>query len=229
MGLLLLGAMLLFAGDPAAAQRGPADALAAAEKLLDSVGGRTVWARRLLVVHERGYLRSGETIELRIERDLEANTRHTRGRTPTRELVEWISPQGAWTARNGEATEQTIVERAVNLQGLRQEPYSIYHRLARRDPALRFELRDAGRTLHVFDLDERPLCWFELDAAGRLTSWGNHWNGSAVQHRYGPTVPRGPVQLPAFGAAQDGSFRFEYLDAQMEDRALIEPLRPSPR
>ena len=50
---------------------------------------------------------------------------------------------------------------AAELQGLRQEPYAIYHRIAIGDSRLRVELRDGG-ALYFFDGDERLLCWFQL-------------------------------------------------------------------
>ncbi|MGH8251501.1 MAG: hypothetical protein ACREVI_12530 [Steroidobacteraceae bacterium] len=111
---------------------------------------------------------------------------------------------------------------AADLQGLRQEPYSIYHRLARRDPALRVELRNES-DLYVYDRDERLLAWFQVSPNGKLLGWGNFYDGTVNQHYYGPLVEFDGVRLPKFGATANGSYRFEYLSARFADQALADP------
>lgn len=110
----------------------------------------------------------------------------------------------------------------VNRQGLQQEPYATYHRLAKRDPALRVDLREQTR-LYVFDRDERLLCWFLLDAVGRVISWANFWNGSINQHFYGPTADMGDVYLPKWGVSANGNYRFEYVSGRMLSRPIEPP------
>jgi hypothetical protein len=113
-------------------------------------------------------------------------------------------------------------ERASELQGLRQEPYAIYHRIAVDDPGLRVELRDDG-TLRFFDATERLLCWFQRAPNGVLLGWGNVYDGAINQHWYGPTADFGDARLPRFGVSSTGSFRFEYLGATLAEGELVEP------
>ena len=145
--------------------------------------------------------------------------------TPSRTIVEWLSPAGGWDLRDGTLVPLGPAALAIELQGLKQEPYAIYHRLASNDPGLRVELRDQNATLYVYDRDERVLCWFQLDATGGLSGWGNYYDGAINQHHYGPVADMGDVNLPKWGAAANGSFRFEYVSARVSDRALAEPPR----
>jgi hypothetical protein len=203
--------------------RGDTASVAVAERLLEQVGGRSAWATRTLIVEERGYLRSGEVAQLTITRDFVRNARVIERVTPSGRLVEWVSPESGWVNRNGTVSAISAAELAIEVQGLRQEPYAIYHRLARRDAALRVELREEGRTLHVYDRGEHLLCWFNLDARGGLIGWGNFYDGSINQHWYGPLADMGDVNLPRFGAQSTGNFRFEYVRARMSSEASIEP------
>jgi hypothetical protein len=116
---------------------------------------------------------------------------------------------------------------AIELQGLRQEPYAIYHRLAHNDPALWLELRDAGARLMVYERDRRVLCWSLRDAMGGLMSWSNFFDGGINQHYYGPLADMGDANLPAWGVSSTGSFRFEYVSARLDDHPVVEPSRGS--
>jgi hypothetical protein len=207
---------------PADGIRGTPEAVAAAERLLEQAGGAAAWRKAVFEVRERGYLSSGQMTELTITRDLARPARRFESRRPDRTVIEWISPGGGWIQRDGEKLPMSAEELAAELQGLRQEPYAIYHRLARRDPRLRAELRDGG-ALHFFDGDERPLCWFQLAPNGVLLGWGNYYNGAINQHWYGPVADVGDANLPRFGVAANGSFRFEYLGATLTEGPLATP------
>lgn len=155
-------------------------------------------------------------------RDFERPARLLVAVTATGTRTEWLSPEGGWTRRNGVVTPMPPERLAAELQGLGQEPYAIYHRIARGDPRLRVELRDSTN-LYVFDGDERMLCWFQRAPNGTLLGWGNFYDGAINQHYYGPLVDVGSARLPKFGAAANGSFRFEYVSAGFSDEALADP------
>jgi len=209
---------------PATAEgiRGTPEAVAAAERLLEQAGGAAAWRKPVFEVRERGYLSSGQVTELTITRDLARPARRFESRRPDRTVIEWISPDGGWIQRDDEKVSMSAEALAAELQGLRQEPYAIYHRLALRDPRLRVELRDGG-ALHFFDGDERPLCWFQLAPNGVLLSWGNYYDGAINQHWYGPVADMGDANLPRFGVSANGSFRFEYLGATLTEGPLATP------
>jgi hypothetical protein len=207
------------ASGPAAGQhvrlRGEPAAISAAERILEIAGGRDVWSRHVLATEQNLYLRTGETGKLRIWRDLHSGIRRFERLTESGHLIEILSPNGGWRSVNGVVEAMSVHELAVGLQGLKQEPYTLYHRIAKRDPALRFELRDNGLTLMVFDGDERVLSWFSLDSKQGVVGWGSHYNGNVNQHYYGPIERMGNVRLPKFGVASNGAFRFEYTKGEM--------------
>jgi hypothetical protein len=206
----------------AAGVRGEADARQAGQRLLEQVGGAAAWRSRTLEVTERIYLRSGAVGELRIVRDFERPARLVESTIEGRKRVEWVAPDGGWTARDGERREMPAATLAAELRGLRQEPYAVYHRLAEDDAGLRLELRDGDRLL-VFDHDERLLSWFQVAANGVLLGWGSFFDGEINQHYYGPLADFGGVKLPRFGATSDGRYRFEYASARLTDAPLTAP------
>lgn len=203
---------------PAAAQpRGDAAAVAAAARVLEQAGGAAAWRKGTFEATERAFLRSGETADLRIVRDFKKMTRLIERRTPSATFKEWVAPDGGWSERNGTRTEMPAAELAAELYGLKQEPYFIYHRLATAPSELRVELRDDGASLFVFDKDERLLCWFRLAQNGTMRGWGNFYDGAINEHYYGPVADMGDANLPRWGAAANGGFRFEYVRAKLYD------------
>lgn len=223
-----LVALIAFGGaESATAQpRGDAAAIAAAETLLERAGGRDAWAnRRTFYTEQRSFLSSGGVAEVREWRDLETGNRRIERVSPTGRYTEWLSAEGGYEVRDGVVRALPPEELAIDRQGLRQEPYAIYRRLAKRDPALRLELRDSN-ALYVYDQGEQLLCWFLIDRQGGLMSWGNFWNGGINQHYYGPTADMGDANLPKWGVSTTGTYRFEYVLARMEDKAAEPPARP---
>lgn len=222
----LLTALLALFGTPAAAEvRGDRAAVAASERMLEQVGGRDAWAKvRTFYVEERAFQRTGEIAQLKIWRDFESGSRRLERSTPTTRFAEWLSPNGGFEVRDGVQRPLPAVELAMELQGLRQEPYAIYRRLALRDPTLRLQLRNES-SLYIYDGEENLLCWFVLDDTGAPTSWGNFWNGAINQHNYGPLADMGDVRLPKWGSSTTGAFRFEYVLARMSGEAVVPPMR----
>jgi hypothetical protein len=224
IAMLAISVSASLAEEPARGIRGDAKAVAAARRLLEQVGGEDPWRSRTIEVMERVYPASGRVSELRIVRDFERPARLQVSVNATRTLTEWVTPEGGWSRRDDETTVMSPETLAAELQGLRQEPYAIYHRIARDDPALRVELRDRTH-LYFYDRDERLLSWFQVAPNGVLLGWGNFFDGSVNQHYFGPLVQFGPANLPKFGATSDGSYRFEYLGARFSDEPPQDPSR----
>jgi hypothetical protein len=227
MRMLILGAafaVAAFSADEASAQlRGDTTAVAAANRLLEQAGGEAAWSRRTMDVEERGYLRNGDVADMRIVRDFESGSRLNERRTATSHFMEFVSPDGGWVERDGVRGAMSAESLAAILYGLAQEPYAIYHRLAKGGDGMRVELREEGALLAVFDRDERYLCWFRLAPNGALRGWGNFYDGRINEHFYGPIADMGDANLPRWGAASDGGFRFEYVRVRMTNDALEEP------
>ncbi len=221
--LLLSVATAGHADAPKRGLRGSPESVAAARQLLEQAGGAETWRKRRFEVQERIYPASGRPADVRIVRDLARPARLLVAVSESGRRTEWLSPTGGWTQRNDALARLAPEALATEVQGLRQEPYAIYHRLANEDPGLRVELRD-GMNLYVFDRDERLLCWFQRAPNGALLAWGNFYDGAINQHFYGPLVAVGPAKLPKFGVTSTGSYRFEYLAAQFSDEPLEEPV-----
>jgi hypothetical protein len=210
---------LLFAAMIALSVRAAAGAVVAqgraqdvADRLVEGLGGREVWANaRTLYVREKAYPSSqAAPVTAEIWRDLHVPAYRSiiAGEGLRRETH--YSEAGGWTIRNGVRTVMTPELLAAEIADWKTEPYVIYHRLARRDPGLRLALVN-DRRLEVYDRTSGELIsWFVVDVAGMLVLWGNYYEGKVSEHVYGPLVPFGRFRMPKWGAATDGSWRFEY-------------------
>jgi hypothetical protein len=206
--------------------RGEPEAVARASALLEQVGGRSRWAAaRTFYAKENAYLRSGEMAIVEVWRDFETSTRLFRLRTPSRNIEEVAGVSAGWERRDGKTRLWPQAELADERQGLLQEPYFIYHRLAKGDPTLRVALEESNK-LNVYDGADKLLCWFVLDDQNNPMSWGNRYKGAVNQHWYGPLHQVGPIRLPKWGAASDGRWRFEYVDASLNAKELALPPQP---
>lgn len=202
-------------------------AIAAANRLIDSVGGRTVWAKaRSLYVKELAFPRRIQgPVTAEFWRDLEQPAYRSHLTGPGLDRVEVRDEKRGWRVRNGQFSWMTQEQLRTEAAGWRQEPYTIYHRLARRDPALRLELT-AENQLEIFDQSGHKLCWFVLDAAGAPIKWGNIFDGRVNEHLYGPVKRFGEFKMPAWGTSTDGSWRFEYVEIRLSEKPLALPAPP---
>jgi hypothetical protein len=207
--------------------RGDPDAVSRANALLEQVGGRSRWAgARSFYAKEHAYLRSGEVATVEVWRDFEMITRRFTLHSPSRRIEEVTGVSSGWEQRDGKIRVWSEAELAEETQGLVQEPYFVYHRLAKGDQALRVALEGTNK-LNVYDAAGKLLCWFVLDDQNNPMSWGNFYKGAINQHWYGPLHRVGPVRLPKWGSAADGRWRFEYVDASLGKSELILPPIPT--
>jgi hypothetical protein len=184
-----------------------------ADRLLESLGGRKVWAdARTLYVKERAYPPNvAGPVSAEFWRDLHVPAYRSVVIGPGfRRETHW-SEAGGWRIRDGVRTEMTPAELATEVADWRTEPYVLYHQIAVRDPRLRLAL-NGERRLDVFDASSSGalIGWFVTDSAGALLKWGNYYEGAVSEHVYGPLQAFGAFRMPRWGAATDGSWRFEY-------------------
>lgn len=212
---LLLLATSAFPIASQAEVRGDAKAVARVDGMLERIGGRKPWAAvRTLYVKEHAFLRDGSVATVEIWRDFDALTRRIVTNSSTLRRVTVVGESSGWAERDGKVTRLAEPEFAKEKQGLAQEPYHIYHRLAKGDAKLQVEL-DGTDKLEVHDQDHGLLCWFVLDEKDNPISWANFYDGAITQHWYGPLQKFGPINLPKWGSAADGRWRFEYVEASM--------------
>ena len=193
-----------------------------ADRLLESLGGRQVWAEaRSLYVRERAFPASLDTpVTAEFWRDLERPAYRSLivGESIRRETV-W-SEAGGYTVRDGVRSDMPADRLRSEIADWRQEPHVMYHKLARRDETLDLRLKGDDR-LEIFDRESGELlCWFVVDVSGALLRWGNYYQGEVSEHVYGPLHDFGDVRMPAWGTSTTGSWRFEYEAVQ----PLTEPL-----
>jgi hypothetical protein len=216
--------MLLLMGTAArtSAQQSP-DPWMLADRMIASIGGREVWASaRTLYVRENAYLPGIRgPVVAEIWRDLQVPAFRSilRGSGLHREL-HW-SDAGGWRLRDGTRSTLTARELAEEIADWRTEPYVLYHRLARHDSTLHLVVRNGNR-LEVFDgPGGEVIGWFVVDGFGALLLWGNYYQGQVSEHVYGPLQELGSFRMPRWGAATDGSWRFEYVDVRASPEPLV--------
>lgn len=184
-----------------------------ADQLLESLGGRKVWAdTKIIYVKEKAFPESlFHPVTAEFWRNLEKPEYHSIivGHDFRQETV-WDEKSG-WINRNGKKKDISNEDIAQEMSDWSQQPYVVYHKLAIRDPLIHPVLKDGD--LQIYEGDGgRLLCWFRMDAHGRLLMWGNYYKGEINEHVYGPTKPIGEYVMPAWGTATNGSWRFEYLE-----------------
>lgn len=192
------------------------------DRLLQSLGGREHWASaRSIYIREQAFPASVQgpvTAEFWRGLDIPAYRSLIIGSSIRRETV-W-SEEGGWVIRDGRRTEMPEETLQAEILDWRQEPYVMYHKLAKRDPTLRLTVVDGNR-LEIFDRKSGALlCWFVVDVSGALLRWGNYYQGQVSEHVYGPLRDFGDVRMPAWGTSITGSWRFEYREVRLMKESL---------
>ena len=138
--------------------------------------------------------------------------------------------KAGWRFRNGVLTELTREQLQQETGWWAREVYTMYHRLAREDSALRL-LKVAGRDRRFQMIDDATgddLGWFEVDGDGAVARWHTRFGVDEVEYVYGPLKQFGPIRMPAWGTQVDGSFRFFYDAAELRTSAPEPPFQRPP-
>ncbi len=201
--------------------QGDPEAVAAIERMLERFGGREVWARgRTLYVSYDGWRTDPyEPVLERAWRDLVEPRQYAEyeGRSFLRIFA--LSPQGSWTDRDGEITRRDAGEHHAAVE---RYPYGFYTSLrsfAVADPRLRLEWQAPDRVI-VRTEDGRERGWWQIDRTGAPIKWGAGAPPDAVEYVYGPMRAFGNISFPAWGAAVDGFWRWDYLEIDVSTEPL---------
>jgi hypothetical protein len=200
-----------------AAMQGDAEAIAMAQRMMETMGGAATWSRaRWLYAREEAFFdTNSEPVIAEFWRHADAPAEWARRHNPGRPIT------SAWTAQSGWRQEGTEL-RALSRESMQRrvgwwpgEIYVMYVRLARQDPALRVE-KAGDRAFVVLDVATgQHLGEFGVNAAGEIVRWTRHFGTSRVDYAYGPLRKRGRVRVPDWGSLSDGSFRFYYTDFRL--------------
>jgi hypothetical protein len=215
--LLAIGTAIVLAVGSGASNQAMGDPWRVADRMIETLGGRQRWASvRWLYVKETVYPAGIEgPVSAEFWRDLEQPNYRSVIVGPSLTIETRWSQDGGFVIRNGERREMSAEVLQQEIDGSRNDPYHIYHRLARRDPPLHLVLENDTR-LNVFEGEGGPLlCWFVVDASGAPLRWGNYFDGEVNEHVYGPLRELGEFTMPAWGTSTTGSWRFEYEEARV--------------
>ena len=207
-------------GGPAlAALKGDAKAVAAAEKMIDRLGGGDVWAsaRTLRLVYHGWQSASGQPVIETAIRDLAEPYQLITYEGRRTHTTFSMTPAASWLKQLKGERRFTEEEHALNIAFFDYDFYTIIRSLARGDE--RLALSDLGdRKIGIRGPDDADWGWFEIDATGQPVRWGANYGDEKLEYIYGPVKSFGNIEFPAWGAASDGSWRFDYVDVDV-DRA----------
>lgn len=196
------------AGLRAQGLQGDADAVAMAHRMMDTMGGHVVWTRAVaLEVHEEAYPIAFKAPEkLQLWRMLREPSLWGHGESPERTRTFAFTATQGWARVNGQVTMLSEDEVLTWRRRWPANIYVMYHRLARRDPALLI-VKQGDQRFEVHDGATRQrLCSFVVNAAGEIVKWIT----DSEEWVYGPLTEFGGVKMPAWGARVDGVHRFRY-------------------
>lgn len=209
---LVLG--LSFCNGAVAEMSGDDEAIALAEQVVESIGGRALWSQiRSLHVIEQSRSLKGDGIVGEFWRDLqEPRERYTLTSRDGLELEFWWTEQGVWQFINGKRNENLPTDLHAEVTTYWPgEIYTMYHRLAKEDASLRLDKNDDNSFTAVDEEQDRRLGTFWVNGDGELYRW-RHDDGT--EYIYGPHRKFGAISFPDWGSQVDGSWSFYYVEVR---------------
>jgi hypothetical protein len=198
--------------------RGDKDAIALAERMLQTLGGKAVWAGgRAISVELTGYYaREQEPWHEIFWMDLEAprGRFELKGETVDRTIA-W-TPDGGWELNDGTLEMLGPDRRAFEIEYWRRQPVVIFHRLARGVPATRVEKGDNEFRFDVFDAEsDTLLAQFAVNMKGEPIKWGSSIGEQEFEHFFGPLQSYGGLHMPKWGGSISAVWRYEHIDVAL--------------
>jgi hypothetical protein len=185
---------------------GDAEALKLVERMLESLGGRQVWAEaRSIEVELRGfYARQQEPWNERFWMDLEtANGRFELRGKDTDRTIAW-TPKGGWELAGGKLEVMPDDRHAFEMEYWKRQPFVMFHRLAVGGDT-RVAMGDNEYRFDVFDSRKGELlAQFAVNLKGEPTKWGTKIDERDIEHVLGPLESFGNLRLPRWGTSLDG-------------------------
>ena len=209
--------------------RGDPQAVEAIEAMLERLGGRDAWVR-MRTLHLKYHVWRTDPDEKLVERawrDLKEPNQRIELDSPSAPVT-WAFTAGyGWVMRDGAVKDISSAGHASAVEFWPFDFYTMIRRFADADPALvlRFE---APRRIRVESGSGADLGWWEVDSTGALLKWGSVSDGETLEYVYGPLRAFGEINFPAWGAAVDGSWRFEYADVSVSPMPIPAALLDRP-
>jgi hypothetical protein len=203
---LLVLLLLVFA--PLHAQDASETGEARVARLLEAMGGRAAWAGVGYVHVEATHdnLTISEPVANKIFNDLTTKRVRFDAKNSRIDSKRAIVDESGWRSRSGEVAELTPEEIEGDSRWWEANIYRTLRRLALGNPDLTARAVGAHR-LEIFRADGTRLNWFVLNVRGEPMVFGT-WDAETGM-AFGPLASNGTVRYARWGAAPNGSFRYE--------------------
>ena len=217
MSRILLCWMLALLCLPASAGglNGDTRALERVATMLDSLGGREVWAsaQSLYTMERARHPAYGDGIVATFWRDLEQPGEHARLAHEKLDVHYAWNGDGGWISHDGDVRDFNRDEMKERIYYWHREIYTLYHQLAKGERKL--TVRDTEPDGFIV-LDEKgeKIGEFRLTADGDVYFWKQVGGDSPVAYVYGPHKDFGSVSFPDWGTATDGGWGFYYVQVR---------------
>lgn len=221
-GSFALLALLTIPGASGAETRdlqGDAEAVAAISRMIERFGGEAVWSRaRALYLEYDGWRTApNEPVIERAWRDFDAPWQRSEYSGRSFHTVYVMTPEANWLYRY-HTGELTPFDAEAQAQRRARYPfgfYTILHAFASGDQRLRLEWQ-APDTVIVHNAVSDAVSHWRTDGTGALIGWRTVLaDGSEFAYLYGPMEDYGLVNFPAWGIAEDASWRWNYVRVEI--------------
>lgn len=210
-------------GDPLAVER--------IEKMLAQLGGAQAWAdARTLYLEYRGWrLDPDGALTERAWRDLRQPNQRMELEGPKLAVTWAFTPQSGWASRATGVTTIRPERLATAIADWPFDFYTIIRSFAVADQGFTLEFVEPRRVV-VKSAAGADWGWWEIDGDGMLVKWGSKSiDGEIVEYVYGPIRDFGGLRFPAWGAAVDGSWRFDYVQLSLSPDPIPAALLQAPQ
>lgn len=209
--------------------QGDEEAVALANRMLETLGGKDVWSQaRWIKIELHGYYaREQEPWYETYWMDLEV----PRGRfeldgATVDRIIAW-TPERGWELEDGELEYLSEDRHSFELEYWRRQPVVIFHRLASGTPATRVARGTNEYRFDVFDAEtDELLAQFAVNQKGEPIKWGSSIGEREFEHVFGPLENYDGLRQPRWGATISGIWRYEHVAASLTSSAPTISLEP---
>lgn len=214
---------------PAAPASVGADAEAAADRMLNALGGRRAWAALTTLVNDSQQNRVEEPTVVRAVISLDVTQPRFRIETtaPDLHLIRVVDGERNWRlSREGKIEPVPQATLTGDARWYAGHVYRTIHRIAKRDASIRLALAADAR-LEVYEGPAR-VAWFKLDARGEPYAFGSHDDDKGSLS--GPwNVLQDGIHHPSWTAVADGTWRAQLVsfraNVPLDDALFTQPAR----
>lgn len=212
--------------------QGDEEAVALANRMLETLGGRDVWAQaRTIKVELHGYYaREQEPWDETYWMDLETPSGRfeLKGATVDR-IIAW-TPKAGWELERDNLEPFSEDRHSFELEYWRRQPVVIFHRIASGTPEIRVAMGTNEYRFDVFDAQtDELLAQFAVNQKGEPIKWGSAIGDREFEHVFGPLGEFDGFRLPRWGATITGVWRYEHVAASLSPAAPAVSFEPPPR